>query len=589
MDTTTIAAIEDAVRLAAPARVFAWFVVEREGRRRTLLLADRTEGRGGVALVRWDHAPLAEAFFAGELGQPYAIETDERTLEGTLLARARVEHAGPELSAVITDSARWTRLAKTWVHEPRARPEVLRGRPAVAGSRGIVDVELDARQAAAVAHDDSLLILGEAGFGKTTVALHRVKRLARARNLVLVPTPALAAVCRRGLDRLGASAEVTTVDAWLLREARKAFAGLPRRASHHANAAVIRTKRHPAIEGLLDDVLAEVATEQKTTRIGRAHLLALFGDRPRLLALGLGERTISEVLEHTHAQFEETTEQAFAHVDRDRLESLDGRSLDDGTPTEHADTIDFEDAPVLFALARAQKAKVRRTTYDHIVVDEAQELAPMELTAIAGALSRGGVLTVAGDAHQQLDDTAYFTGWPATRAALGLVDAETIELEESYRCPAPVLAYARSGAPSEEVVKSTFADPVEQIVEVGAVLQGWMDADPGASIAVIAPTVATAEQLAERLSKAIAVTFTPDGAAVAERGIVVTVAEALKGLEVDDVVLVVPPKSDRHRYVAATRARRRVWLVNLQSMRSPERTANSGSGDAAPSSAVDPS
>ncbi len=557
MDAKTIERIEQAVAAAAPARVYGAFIVERAGgRRRMVLLADTTVVQGDVARVRWDQAPLAEVFFAGDVGGAYMIETEARTLEGTLVSRARVTHDGPRLTAVVTDDHVWRRDGDAWRATPLVRPEALGGLPPHPGSRGIVDVELDERQREAVEHTGSVLVLGEAGFGKTTVALHRVARLARPRTLVLMPTRALVAVCRRALERLGAAAEVETVDTWLLREARRAFAKLPRRTSAGDDAAVIRTKRHPHIAALLKGVLEEVPGP-----VGRAHLLALFGDRDRLGRLDLPARTIAEVLEHTHAQFELTSEEAFAHVDADRLVTLDGLRMDDATPAEVAGTLDAEDAPVLFALARARGERVRRATYDHIVVDEAQELASMELAAIAGALDRGGVLTVAGDAHQQLDDTAYFGGWSVTVAALSAPDLDTVVLEESYRCPSEVLAYARDGT-SDAVVETPFADPVERVVEVAAVLDAWMTSDPGSAIAIVAPTPAVAEHFGAQLGKALPVTVSLDGEVVIERGVLVTTADALRGLEVDDVVLISPPKSDRHRYVAATRARRRLWVIS---------------------------
>ena len=44
------------------------------------------------------------------------------------------------------------------------------------------------------------------------------------------------------------------------------------------------------------------------------------------------------------------SEVRFAHVDKGRLATLDGRSLDDGTPEEVAGTVDIEDYAILFEL-----------------------------------------------------------------------------------------------------------------------------------------------------------------------------------------------------------------------------------------------
>jgi len=102
---------------------------------------------------------------------------------------------------------------------------------------------------------------------------------------------------------------------------------------------------------------------------------------------------VAEVLEHTHVQFSSTAEQEFAHVDADRLETLDGRALDDGTPMEDAGTLDTEDYAVLFELdrlraERAGERPVEPRSYDCLVLDEAQEFAPLELALMGRALDR---------------------------------------------------------------------------------------------------------------------------------------------------------------------------------------------------------
>ena len=66
--------------------------------------------------------------------------------------------------------------------------------------------------------------------------------------------------------------------------------------------------------------------------------------------------------------------------------------------------------------------------YDHIVLDEAQLRAPMELAAIGDALARGGTITLAGDHRQATDETAYFAGWEAAREELGRARWDAITL-----------------------------------------------------------------------------------------------------------------------------------------------------------------
>jgi hypothetical protein len=114
------------------------------------------------------------------------------------------------------------------------------------GTRVDVTALLDAEQYAAIAAppDEPLLVLGSAGSGKTTVALHRLARLTAqseqiplVRARVVVPEPGLARLAQRLLAPLlpvpGAEDDkgpevVHTLDEYLMRLARRAFGQLPR-------------------------------------------------------------------------------------------------------------------------------------------------------------------------------------------------------------------------------------------------------------------------------------------------------------------------------------------------------------------------
>ena len=107
------------------------------------------------------------------------------------------------------------------------RPTGLRERP-----RSLIDVELDDAQRAAVedAAGSAMLVLGEAGHGKTTVALHRLAHLYRSaaagrrfRAVVIVPHDGLVRLLQPLVTRLGAPVNVETYERWARRQARRAF------------------------------------------------------------------------------------------------------------------------------------------------------------------------------------------------------------------------------------------------------------------------------------------------------------------------------------------------------------------------------
>jgi DNA helicase IV len=82
----------------------------------------------------------------------------------------------------------------------------------------------------------------------------------------------------------------------------------------------------------------------------------------------------------------------------------------------------------------------RTPSLAHIVVDEAQDLSPMMLHALARRSSTGS-LTVLGDLAQATTPWASRT-WPEALAHLGKPDAHVEELTQGFRVPLEVIEYA---------------------------------------------------------------------------------------------------------------------------------------------------
>lgn len=80
-------------------------------------------------------------------------------------------------------------------------------------------------------------------------------------------------------------------------------------------------------------------------------------------------------------------------------------------------------------------------TFDHVVVDEGQELSPMEWRAVSRRVSRGS-LTVIGDLLQQISPAAAISWSDGTQAA-GFGDFSLRNLTVSYRVPKPILDAAK--------------------------------------------------------------------------------------------------------------------------------------------------
>lgn len=649
--------------------------VRSSGRSRDVLLGTRSfvDPSRGVALVDWRKAPLAEVFFTCDSGEEYEIEVAGRSLEGLLERRHIVTFEEGALARISVHGGSLHKTAGEWLFEPEGFVPGLAGEARASGADAAfgtgatgrkmprISALLDRRQVALLGRDpgEPLLILGAAGCGKTTVALHRVATLAAryperfdpARALVVVPEPGLRRLAQRLLADLGLEGvAVRTVDDWIRGEARRVFPWLPARESPDPPFAVSRFKRHPAMLKALDrlidesarafavrldhrlgaggavravieartepiladrllraeEILAasvpvkkklalEEAFREERARLGkvREDHLRLVGDRELLrhavAASGgdLIESMVEEVARHTNRQLDAPGEIAFAHVDADRLATIDGRSLDDGTPEAVAGTVDVEDHALLFAILQRKTGKMGRrkaalTLYSHLVIDEAQELSPVDLGVLGRAVDpHTGSLTVAGDAAQRIDRTGYFASWEGVMAALG-TRAEPAYLETSYRCPQPIvsLAHAILGAeaPANEPRAKRDGAPVRcslatseghAAVILVTGLKALFAREPRAGVAVIAHDRAAAQAIHEILARALPARLVLEGEFSFGPGLEVTEVGEVKGLEFDYVVVPdvsarVYPDTPEHRrrlHVAVTRAGQQVWLV----------------------------
>ncbi|GIE86091.1 HelD family protein [Actinoplanes regularis] len=199
--------------------------------------------------------------------------------------------------------------------------------------------------------------------------------------------------------------------------------------------------------------------------------------------------------------------------------------------------------------------------FGHIVVDEAQDLSPMQCRALARR-SRHGSLTVLGDLAQGTSAWAA-AEWGAQLTHLGKPDAPVTALTLGFRVPAVVLSYANRLLPRLKVAvpaaRSVRADGelnVRAVPDLGVAVLGHVRAalDQEGSIAVIA----TAGRIA-----ALPGIDDPDGR------VTLLPATLAKGLEFDHVVVVEPaeivaaePRGLHRLYVVLTRAVSRLDVLH---------------------------
>ena len=228
----------------------------------------------------------------------------------------------------------------------------------------------------------------------------------------------------------------------------------------------------------------------------------------------------------------------------------------------------------------------RTPSIAHVVVDEAQDLSPMEVRAI-GRRCATGAATVLGDIAQGTTPWAA-TSWPELLVHLGKPAAAVRELDVGYRVPrqildyasrllpaiAPALRPARSLRADADALAVVAVDPAElgEQVAVGCLIALER---PG-SVAVICADAQMAEVAAALTAAGLG--FEVLGAPQPEdegqpgggRLSIVPVTLA-KGLEFDHVVLVEPSRIAtgeayglRRLYVALTRAVSRLTVFHSE-------------------------
>ncbi|HTU63790.1 MAG TPA: 3'-5' exonuclease, partial [Polyangiales bacterium] len=269
---------------------------------------------------------------------------------------------------------------------------------------------------------------------------------------------------------------------------------------------------------------------------------------------------------------------------REKLEietGIDGQSETDVV------LLDWEDDALLLRLYQRLRGPLQRQKeplrYEHVFVDEAQDLSPLELAVVLNT-ARSDCVTLAGDTAQRLYMDNGFSEWRSVLNDLGYAHVAIEPLRISYRSTFEIMSFAndvlgelvdpaaatapRHGVPVELF---GFAHTGEAMGFLGEALRALVHSEPLASVAVIARTPEQAAEYARGLQNA----EVPHVRLIAEQdfpfrpGVDVTDVRQVKGLEFDYVVLVevtaaAYPSSSEARHllhIAATRAAHQLWIT----------------------------
>ena len=224
--------------------------------------------------------------------------------------------------------------------------------------------------------------------------------------------------------------------------------------------------------------------------------------------------------------------------------------------------------------------------YGHVLVDEAQDLSPMQWRMIARRCPSRS-MTIVGDLGQASEVWAA-TDWQEVISFLEPKDGASVkELTINYRTPqeimefaVPLLLAATPGLKPPQSVRSTEVPPT--IIETDSASLNETAAKTAEAekeilvegrVAIIAPSGSVGE-----MRRTLGIVASPD---LLEEDIAVLTLDEAKGLEFDGVVVVEPsqiaaehPHGLRALYVAFTRTTRRLAIVHSEPL--PEELDTTG-------------
>jgi len=592
---------------------FAHLRLREAGRERDLCLGRATCIENGVRIVDWRHAPVSKVFYRYQQGDEYEEELGGNTRTGVVVARRSVRIRDGVLDRIEAPEGVFLAEPEGWRELPRQRPRLFGGArsalraygedEAIArrlgtdleGNRRRADKRLpeitgliDPTQFGLITRKGGFLaIRGDAGSGKTTVALHRIAYLAyddpeidSERTLFVVFSPALRDYVGSVLPSLGVhGVRIVTYRDWVHEQRRRHFPDLPAATRGDAPALVQRLKLDPS----LADALERHVAEHPGPRTARQALddWASVLTRPALLRECAERRApgayrpqvFDQLAEHGHRRNEEL----FAWLEGD--DEVDA-------------ALEPEDEALLLRAwqLRVGPLRARRQVplrYRHVAIDEVQDFAPIEVQVLIDCLDEMRSLTLAGDTQQHVQSHSGFTSWSRFLDQLG-VEGDALEtLRVSYRSTQEIAVFAhgllgslreeedppratRSGPPVELF---RFTDRGACVAFLADALRELVRSEPLASVAVLTPSPESSAVYHEGLEKSDLpglrrvekqdFSFAP--------GVEVTEVEQAKGLEFDYVVLADSsadhypdaPEARRRLHVGATRAVHQLWITSV--------------------------
>ncbi len=590
-----------------------------------------------IRILDWKQAPLAQVFYQYQEEEEFYLELEQGDIEGTLLRKAlltvqqgvlkRVEWQGKLL---LKQNGEWGLKETNTIMFRGGEGQAIRHLELGTGQSGFRPDNLlgllDAAQYELIRRpsDRPLLIIGGAGSGKTTVALHRLAVLADTQHLspsqmmVIVPHQGLIRLAQKLLSSIGQEKiKIKTADDWFLAQCQRILPTIHYKISPNTPAFSTLVKRHRSMrdvlqkyaQGYLERVkeqLKKLGILDGQDAINMQELFSMVlsgGHLERLQQMRVKElkQEAEDILFHLHSvlsnhvlmseleglsggvvnnlAISETLKRTAKQIELRLLESEELSELQ-RFELQEIGYLDHEDAVLLLALTKYIWGSVslqgrKLSTYKHLVLDEAQELAAVELNILGESLKSfahtSGEVTVAGDSVQQIDPAISFTSWENLLEELGVDIVAPEELTISYRSPQSIidLAYSVLGplAPAEkpqakEPGVAVKISAVEHLAQASLILYSALEQlfyrETNASVAIICSSLDSAKMLYSQLKELQNVRLIEDSEFSFRPGIDITTVEQVRGLEFDYVII---PDANIYAYPNSYTARKRLHLA----------------------------
>ncbi|GAA2607697.1 ATPase AAA [Dactylosporangium fulvum] len=569
-----------------------------------------TDTTGEPMVLDW-RAPLSRKFYQASTKDPQDVQTRRRFgfVKGELTSFEDEHLSRGEQQAI-------SQILLEEIERPRVGP-----------MRDIVaTIQPEQDELVRAELDESICVQGAPGTGKTAVGLHRAayllylhrERLRRAGVLIVGPNTAFLHYIASVLPALGeVEVRQSTIDGLLATQVRAVDSEAAAAVKHDPRmAAVLARRLHgkirkpeepltvsdgsyrwrvstEALRRIVDDVRREAPPYSIGRERVRARIVSLLmlqsearrGDSPgEAWQRRMGKAApVVELLDRVWPAV--TPEQLVFEVLSD--------PADDLLSADEQEVITWAKPPKTAKSARWSAADAvlvdeaaglidRVPSFGHVVVDEAQDLSPMQARVIARR-SEHGSITLLGDLAQGTAPWAA-RDWPALLAHLGKPGARVVPLTTGFRVPAAVVALANRLLPALGVdvpeARSLRTDGALHISTVESLehetVRSVKDAlQYAGSIGVIA-TDAAVDGLAGALRDAGVMVAGAETDTETDGRVTVLPASLAKGLEYDHVIVVEPAdivaaeaRGLNRLFVVLTRAVSRLDVLHAQPLPTP--------------------